>query len=96
MIFYRLKQREDEHGRTFISKEPKDWRQIGFQSAYEDDRDRYWKLFKDQKIGDLPGYIKLLRRIDAGLKVAQQAQFNAASWVDKYQFFKQSGQTWIN
>ena len=96
MIFYRLKQKEDEHGRTFIAKEPKDWRRIGFQSAYDFDCDRYWKLFEDQKIGDLPGYIKLLRRIDAGLKVAQLAQFNAASWVDKYRFFKQSGQTWIN
>jgi hypothetical protein len=95
-IFYTLKQRTDRHGKSYYEKKPKDWKRIGFQSHYEADYALYWKLFEDQNIRDLPAYIKLLRRIDAGLKVTRQAQFNAASWVDKYQFFKHSGQTWVN
>lgn len=95
-IFYTLKQSTDAQGRSFIEKKPRDWRRIGFQPVYETDRARYWKLFNDQNIDNLPTYIKFLQRIDTGLRATSQAQFKAGAWVDKYGFFKQSGQTWIN
>ena len=69
---------------------------INFDAEYKFDVGLYGKLLADQNITDGQTYRQFILRIDNALREARAAEFKAASWVDKYQFFKQSGQTWDN